>query len=457
MKKEPRILFTTAFRGRQHFDIMRMQTKDNLILSLTNLRYMQPGLRFIKQNIPIIEILEFPTWEKFVEVIKQGWDIVGFSFYTNETRQILEMADHARKAGVPEIWGGNYGVLNQSIALSFDKVFIGYSENQIAQQLGMEVRDVVHPPLIDNIGIKPIGSPFFIYGWLYTSRGCPLKCTFCQTPVFSNKVVRTPVDSIEKVLRYYKKYGVHHIFIYDENFGIAKKHTHDVVKLLGKYEIPWGAMTRADILKKNFDEWYSNGFVGAKIGIESMNSETLKDIRKQEKIEDSMEIIEILNRNNCYTLATLMIGFVEDTPESIKNNYKRLKDLKPDFVNLFILTPYHKTKLWDQIEEKYGIDQSDWSKFDSKHLVWNHPHLTPEDCQELLNYGYDIFNSEKYTLNLIRKFVHRKNDESGPLGVHNFFISSFYNRLHARSEAPIFFEQAQEIHAKKEMIAIQQG
>ena len=43
------------------------------------------GLRFLKQNIPEIEILEYPTWEEYVARLgEEDWDVVGFSFYLNE-------------------------------------------------------------------------------------------------------------------------------------------------------------------------------------------------------------------------------------------------------------------------------------------------------------------------------------------------------------------------------------
>ncbi len=442
MKGNKKILFTTVYRDNERYDIYRIQTRDNLATALTQVRNMHPGLRFIKQNIPQIDILEFPTWEEFIQVISSGWDIVGFSFYTTETNKIQQMADYVRKAGVNELWAGNYGVLNPSTASTFDKVFTGYSEDKIAQELGVEIEELKHPPLTDYMGVKPLGNTLFLYGWIFSSRGCPLECTFCQTPAFANKkVVKTPIGSIESLLRYYTESGVQQLFIYDENFGSAPKHAREVVSLLGKYKIPWGVMTRADVLKKNFDEWYENGLSGAKIGIESLDPETLKDIRKREEKEDYMEVLELLNSHNCFSIGTYMIGFEQDTVDSVKNYFQQISELKPDFMNLFIVTPYHQTTLWDQIQQKYEIDTSDWSKFDGKHLVWNHPQLAPEDAQMLLEYGYDLFNSEGMVFRMLTKLAHHRKDQMGISGVHNLLLSSLHNRFHSRSiESPYFFE-----------------
>ncbi len=450
MNRGNQILFTTAYLRGKPFDIWRSNTRDNLPISLTTPRFMQPGLRFIKQNLPQIEILEFPSWEEFTQVINRGWDVVGFSFYTCEVNEILRMADYARKTGVRELWAGNYGALDPSIKSTFDKVFVGYSEDNLAQELGCEIGELIHPPLINSVGIKPFGSPFLRYGELYTSRGCPLKCDFCQTPVFANKVVKIPIDSIERVLRYYKQNGVQIIFIYDEIFGIGSRHVREVVSLLGKYKIPWWVMTRGDILKRNFDEWYENGLFGANIGIESMGPGTLEDIHTRERIESALEALELLNRHNCCAIGAYFIGFEQETVDSVKCDFQQIRQSKPDFMNLFILTPGPQTPLWAQIQQDYeaegvgnashAIDTSDWSKFNGKHLVWNHPQLTSDDAQALLEYGYDLFNSQEYVLKIVNKITHSLLDKKGPLGTHQFFLSSLHNRLHGGVGGFDFFD-----------------
>ncbi len=109
VKDSKRISFTTAYWGNELFDYFGIFTRSNLKIALTNFRTIHPGLRFIKQNLPQIEILEFSSWEEFTREVSRGWDIVGFSFFTHETNEILQMAEYARKAGIKELWAGNYG------------------------------------------------------------------------------------------------------------------------------------------------------------------------------------------------------------------------------------------------------------------------------------------------------------------------------------------------------------
>ncbi|HEX8706685.1 MAG TPA: radical SAM protein [Pyrinomonadaceae bacterium] len=440
MKDNPRILFVSP-HNQAGFDFYGYHTKRNSAIQLSQPRIMWPGLRFIKQNFPQIEILEFPTWEEYTQVLSRGWDIVGFSFFTDGTNEVLQMADYARKQGIKELWAGNYGAMNPLIRANFDEVFTGYSEIPIAEKLGVELGPLIHPPLIDGIGLKPLPNTMIRTSWLYTARGCPLKCTFCQTPSFAPNVVDTPLESIERVIRYYKEQEVQVVLIYDEIFGISRAHAQEVVSLLRKYEMPWGVMTRSDILGKNLDEWHDSGLIGVVIGIESMNPATLKEIKKKMTVETTIDMLERLHERNIIVTGTYIIGFEGDTVESVKRDFQELQKLKPDFMKIYIATPFPETPLWDDIQ-KYGIDTSDWSKFDGKHLVWNHPHLSREDGQMLLEYGYEMFNSEAHVFRFMGKLRQQLVKKKGPRDAHSFFLSSFHNLLRGRPQERNFFESA---------------
>jgi pyruvate-formate lyase-activating enzyme len=443
MKENPRILFTSP-HNQAGFDFYGYHTPRNAAVRLSQPRIMWPGLRFIKQNFPQIEILEFPTWEEYTRVLSRGWDLVGFSFFTDGTNEVLQMADYARKQGVPELWAGNYGALNPLIRSQFDEVFTGYSEEPIAQKLGVEMGDLIHPPLMDGIGIRPLQKNMIRTSWLYTARGCPLKCTFCQTPSFAPTVVDTPLESIDRVLHYYKQNGVQLLLIYDEIFGISRAHARDVVEMLKRYKFSWGVMTRSDILRKNLEEWHDSGLIGVVIGIESMNPATLLEIKKKLTVETTVDMLERLHSRNIVVTGTYIIGFEGDTIESVKRDFHELKKLKPDFMKIYIATPFPETPLWDEIQ-RFGIDTSDWSKFDGKHLVWNHPRLSREDAQMLLEYGYDLFNSEAHVYRFISKVkTQLVNRDGGPGEFHSFLMSSIRNLLHGEDEATYFFNVPQQ-------------
>lgn len=401
----PKVLFTTIYKNSpEPYDYIGSNSRSKWF------RFYWPriqsfGLRFLKQNIPEIEILEFPTWDEYVKKLDEGWDVVGYSFYLNEVHEIEEMTKAARSSGkAEELWAGNYGALTPQIQEHFDKIFVGYAEEALAPYFGRNVNrnNIVHPPLIEYLDTA-FHRKLNIYGIMFTTRGCGVGCKFCQTPKFCNRPHPVPLESLEKVISYYKENQINVVVIEDENFGANRRHADRVVELLDDYGMVWGCMARADYLRKKIDEWaemrgkpnpklgtnkrHMKGFAGAAIGIENLHQERLDDINKKEGTEDVLETIRLLQKYGLGTVGYYMIGFEEDTKESLKVDIKTLADLKLDITQICILTPLPQTKLWEEIDEKYGIFEKDWHKFDMKHLVWNHPQMQPMEMEEVLDWS----------------------------------------------------------------------
>jgi radical SAM superfamily enzyme YgiQ (UPF0313 family) len=418
-----------------------MQTNVSYKSRLHAERSLSAGLRFIKQNIPQIEILEYPSWEQYVNKLKEGWDIVGFSFYLNETHEIIRMAKKAKAVGIPELWGGNYGALTKDVQHYFDRIFLGYSEHKIAHALGYKVNEIIHPPLIIPAGIPNLNLNWM--GVLFTTRGCAIKCTFCQSPAFEEKIEKIPIESIERVLAYYKRMGIGNVVILDEYFGMNPKHADAVVALFKKYKLLWWTMTRADFISKKLDVWDNNGglgLAGVGLGLESFNSEVLERINKKEKAQEILDAVKKVHKRGIGVIGYYMIGFDNENRANIKDSLKQLGELKLEATQLCIITPLPKTPLWDELDENYGIFEKDWHKYNTKHLVWNHPSINPKEMQELLYYGFDKANPRRTVFRRLQRIAFGTIKTKGISGigemVKNVYRSNVvYNRL----EQPVMF------------------
>src|ERR1017187_1965442 len=88
--------------------------------------------RFLKANLPSLDVLEYPTWDEYRRALSSGnYDTVGISFWTYTAPEALQMVRMAREAGVREVWGGGHGVNTPGVASHFDRVFTGYSEYEL--------------------------------------------------------------------------------------------------------------------------------------------------------------------------------------------------------------------------------------------------------------------------------------------------------------------------------------
>ena len=431
----PKVLFTTVHKNDpEPYDYIGSNARSKWF------RFHWPriqsfGLRFLKQNIPEIEILEYPTFEEYKKRLAEGWDVVGFSFYLNETCEILEMVDAARASGtVGELWAGNYGALTPQIQDRFDRIFEGYAEGALAPYFGrkIEQNQVLHPPLIEYLA-TPFKKKLNIYGIMFTTRGCGVGCKFCQTPKFCNRPHPVPLESLERVISYYKEREINVVLIEDENFGANRRHADRVVELLDEYGMVWGCMARADYLRKKIPEWVEmrtrpdpatgrkprmvKGFAGAAIGIENLHQEKLDDINKKEGTEDVLETVRLLQKYGLGTVGYYMIGFHTDTAASIREDVERLASLKLDLTQICVLTPLPRTKLWEEVAERYGISDPDYHHFDGKHLVWNHPNISPAEMEVLLDWSMRRVNPRTAPLRSSARIWRKAYREAGVAGI----------------------------------------
>src|ERR1700676_3069069 len=144
---------------------------------------------------------------------------------------------------------------------------------------------------------------------------------------------------------------------------------------------------------------------GALFGIESFHQEVLKQIHKGEKVEAVMELARRLNRAGKYAHGYYIIGFPSETPESIAEDLKTLASMELDVTQITIVTPHPRTQLWGELDSQYGIFEKDLSKYDTKHLVWNHPNCPPGSLEALLQRGFELCYGKDWLRRTGRKFL----------------------------------------------------
>lgn len=371
-------------------------------------RYSLPtppfGLMFLKINTGI-DYLEYPDWDTFKASLK-GLDVLGISFSMAEIPTVIKMVKIAREAGVKEIWGGNYGVLTQGIEKHFDRIFTGYAEEEVAEELGIKLDGVRHPPIITTFGMR--NFPFKIsHAFLFTNRGCRFKCVFCQTPVFTKGVDLLPLESVNEVLDIYRERKVKSVFIMDDNFFGNREYSEKVIDMLHEKGLNWGVCTRERNLKGRIAEFKEKGMFMCIIGVEAMRQENLDSINKGIQLDALHATIRELHEHHIYIHGTYMLGYEGDTIESTKADIKALAKLNLQSLQISIMTPLPETTLWGKLEKKYGISEKDLSKFDTYHLVWNHPNISKEEMDGLVKLAWKkCYPRRKNIQNLILLMRH---------------------------------------------------
>jgi hypothetical protein len=351
--------------------------------------------------------------------------VVGFSFYLCESNKIALMVQQARKEGVSEIWGGNYGALTPSMQHLFDKVFVGYSEGQVAAALGQEMPGTLEHPMI-TLDLFVMGRRLNTWGMLSAHRGCRYKCDFCQAQALDGRVTTVPLESIDKVLRQYRRMGIRHVTFADETFGLVPDYSDEVARLLWRYGMYWNPNVRLDILEKKLDEWLPLGLEGVQFGIETFDTSTGDAHHIGGKARHYRDLTREIERAGLISMAFYIIGFETDTKESVLESMRELLALPVDVPATVILTPFPETRLWDRIEKEYGIWDDNPAHYDLSHLVWNHPNFDRGELEWIRNQTNQNLEFTSRSWHALQKAVGRYQRTYGPLPGAVHFVKSFY-------------------------------
>lgn len=201
---------------------------------------------------------------------------------------------------------------------------------------------------------------------IFTSRGCPYQCIFCDTPF--GKVVRFHsaeyvVSEIEMLL---KDFGVKEILVNDDTFTVNKMRVLDICRLIRKKKLKfiWSCNIRVNAVDKEILlEMKSAGCWLVMPGVESGNQDILGILRKGLTLEQAQNACNWAKEAGLAVKPSFICGNPGDTEGTIEETIRFAKSLKTHYPSYTFMTPFPGTDMW-HLAEKYGyIDKSDFTKF----------------------------------------------------------------------------------------------
>ncbi len=371
------------------------------------------GLYWIKENCPTVEILDMPKWSELERELRKGVDVLGISFYTYQVPDVIRLVELARKYGVKEIWGGNYGTQTPGIEIYFDRIIKGNGEAEVYRLLyGKELEEVRHPTVVQTWKLSGlIGNLIRLasFSWnnsgvIWTIKGCYFKCDFCVSPSFIDRTRnKTPIEELERVLDQYVELKIKTVSIMDLDFLMDKRFSKQVIDLLHERNLRWTCMTRVDHIQGRIKDLREKGCQIIFVGIESLNANTLVEHNKYKKLrkESVQDLFSELRRNKMGYYLFYMLGFENDTYESLKEEIDYLSSLQATFYQFQIVTPLPGSKMFDDYRTK--IINWNWADWNCNTLVWKHPHMTPSQMEDILVYAKRKTSLSKVLFGMIKR------------------------------------------------------
>ena len=307
--------------------------------------------------------------------------------------------------------------------------------------------DLTHKPIPVTSGKylkKFIVSNF---GTIDCSRGCPFSCSFCTIiNVQGRKMrVRSAETMIDTLRENYRSRKLRFYFFTDDNFARNtnwREIFQGLTKLREEERIPVQFMMQVDTQSHKIPDFIPlaarAGCSQVFIGMESINPQNLKAAGKhQNNTGDYQNLIAAWHDAKIATHVAYIFGFPFDTPESLREDVRRLQEeLHVEQASFFMLMPIPGSQ--DHAEMVAGGEEMhpDLNDYDSFHETLRHPNFAPGELSASYREAWKNFYSFKYMKevlsrahpenywNILCDFIWYKNSaliEGGHPMLHGFF------------------------------------
>lgn len=225
-----------------------------------------------------------------------------------------------------------------------------------------------------------------------TSRGCPYNCKFCSiTRMYGHTFRPFAVERIVADLENIRRLGFRAVFFVDDNITYDIDHFRRVCQAIvrqGLNNLSYVTQVSAVGIARNPElvaDMKRANFHTVFVGFESMIPASLQDMKKPTSPEINRRAAALLRQHKIGIIAGVIVGYPDDTKESVRQNFQSVRTLKPDMYYAQYLTPYPKTVLRQELlEAGLVVNKDDFRHYDGFSCNIRTRHLSREELYQVL-------------------------------------------------------------------------
>ena len=364
---------------------------------------------YIKAKGHTVKIVDLTVKSENIEKLIMSFnpEVVGLSFSStlvgNSTVKISKIAKRHNK---PVVWGGQMASVLPELCFKegcVDFIVMGEGEITFSELLDSiksgglfsdidglayidkngvhinkdrEFADLKTFPALDWTLVKPnkYCQVYFLCKkmlYLYFSKGCPAKCTFCYSPGYHRCThrKRSPEQVVDEIEYLVKNCGVDGINFADEFWYPGKEDFKTYIRLIKerRLEIVWGCQTRLGVFsKEDLQQMYDAGCRWILFGIESGSEARLKEIKKGINLEKAKDTFRNCREVGITAQSSFIIGYPGETEDELKETVSFALSLNANLcpINVLFLQPGSELFEYSVSSGQYTPPKNlkDWSR-----------------------------------------------------------------------------------------------
>lgn len=190
-----------------------------------------------------------------------------------------------------------------------------------------------------------------------SSIGCIYSCSFCPMSGIKESKYRehSPKRFVDMVEHLMKKYEQKYFVFGDNFFTKDNQRTKTICQEIidRNLNIEWICMTRTDYVNKELlEKMKKAGCLEISFGVETLSEKVQERIGKNLNLKSVKNAFELCETIGIRSILMLMVGNEGETKGTIYETLSKIKDLRPDEVQVKTTKVYPGTKIHQLVEEK---------------------------------------------------------------------------------------------------------
>ncbi len=369
-------------------------------------RMMPVGLGYINASLKragfdsLLANLSRVTWREAEELLEQiRPDLLGLTLYTFNRHAALRLAE-AAKAANPRcfvvVGGPHASHLPRSLLMgcaALDAVAAGEGETLMvdlarclegggdpATVTGLHLRDgsgtlfTGFRDAVASLDALPFPAPSYEgfhldvtaeAGFIITSRGCPGRCTFCNTPDFwgTRMRFRSAKSVVEEFTFLVREKGILYVSVRDDTFTVHKRRLLDLCARIeeARLGVLWNCQSRVNAIdEERLTAMRRAGCEVVQYGVESGSPRILETLAKDISV-DQIRAAAAATRRVGMSLSVYLISAVPgETGADFEATASLLREIRSHDAMVAPLAVYPGTALWEAFKKEKGSDDTFW-------------------------------------------------------------------------------------------------
>jgi radical SAM superfamily enzyme YgiQ (UPF0313 family) len=191
---------------------------------------------------------------------------------------------------------------------------------------------------------------------IFSSRGCPYACTFCDKSTFGSvwraRSAENVLGECDEILHHH---GIKSVIFYDDLFTVQKERVAAICEgiLSRGWKLDWKCEGRVNLADIDLIKLMRRaGCSLIAYGVESGNQAGLDYLNKRTNPDQIARAFDLTRKAGIRTMAYFILGIPVETYEDEIRTIEFAKKIRPTYAQFSILSPYYGTKVYDEAVAK---------------------------------------------------------------------------------------------------------